>query len=205
MESPKTDNDLRMLEIGASIRMRPRLYFENCFTEKALDSMVFEVLCHAIDEYFDGMCKNITIQVQEDYFVMNYDAGMSLKIKHKDDGLTNAELIMTEILACRNERKHLSVGEEFCNLGLATINYAAERCELVTVCQGEKGSFVFEDGNTISKEIGPADTNQDSTQIMMMPNKQIFEGLGFTIEGIHKRAKEISGKLPGLNIRILPE
>lgn len=179
------------------------MYFETCFTEKTLDSFTFEVLCHAIDEHFDGVCKRIEIYVHNDYFVAQYDAGMSLEIEDAEDGLTHAEKIMTWIYVCRNGKKHLAVGEEFCRLGLATINYAAERCELVTVCNGAKGRFIFENGIPISREIGIATTEVESTQILMKPDKQLFEGLGFTLEGIKEKAKHIISMLPNLDIRII--
>ncbi len=46
-------DDIKALEPGEHVRMRPRLYFEKCYAENSLDSLPFEVLCHAFDEYFD--------------------------------------------------------------------------------------------------------------------------------------------------------
>ncbi len=51
---------------------------------------------------------------------------------------------MTKIGACSNEKKHLEAGNEFCRIGMAAINAASEKCELVTICNKQKGHFTFE-------------------------------------------------------------
>jgi DNA gyrase/topoisomerase IV subunit B len=202
MDKEYTSDDIQTLSTGDAIRMRPHLYFDKCFSEKTLDSLPFEVLCHAFDEYFDGVCKKIEISVHNDSFVVNYDAGISLESKDGYGGLTKAETIMTQIFACKNEKKHLAVGQEFCSLGMATINFAAERCELMTVCNGKKGFYVFENGITIFKEIDITQTKEELTKILIKPNKQLFEGLTFTFDGINEKAKQINSKLTDLDIRI---
>jgi DNA gyrase/topoisomerase IV subunit B len=194
-------DDIKTLSTGEAIRRRPRLYFDNCFREKTLDALPFEVLCHAFDEYLDGVCKSIEISVTHHSFTVQYDAGISLERKHYDD-LSKAEAIMTEIYTCRNGKKHLSVGEEFCHLGLATINFAAEQCELTTVCNGKMGHFIFEKGVTLSREINIAETPTEFTKIIMKPDQSLFENLPFTLEGINEKARQIISRMPGLNIII---
>lgn len=200
MEKEYSDDNIQTLSAGEAIRMRPHLYFDRCFREKNLDSLPFEVLCHAFDEYFDGICKRIEISVTNDFFTVNYDAGISPEIKDGYGGLSKAEAIMTRIFACRNEKKHLAVGEEFCSLGMATINFAAERCELTTVCNGKKGHYVFENGITLSRTIDPAPAENEFTKIFIKPDKLLFEDLTFTYDGINEKARQVNSKLTGLEI-----
>ena len=77
---------------------------------------------------------------------------MPLK-KMKYDNLTYAEVIMTRVMACSNLKKHLAVGQEFCGLGMAIINFASESCKLTTLWNNKKGVFQFENGETVSKKI----------------------------------------------------
>ena len=58
-------NNIQALEARVHVRLRPTMYFEKCFEEKSLDSLPFEVLCHAFDEYYDGNCKKITLTFLE--------------------------------------------------------------------------------------------------------------------------------------------
>ncbi len=203
MKKEYTSDDIQILSTGDAIRMRPYLYFDKCFSEKTLDSLPFEVLCHAFDEYFDGVCKRIEISVHNDSFFVNYDAGISLEIKDGHGGLTKAETIMTQIFACKNEKKHLAVGEEFCSLGMATINFAAERCELTTICNGKRGHYVFENGTTISRTIDTIPAEHEFTKIFIKPDKSLFENLSFTFDGISKIAKQVNSRLTDLEIIVL--
>ena len=181
--------------------MRPRLYFEKCFSEKTLDSLPFEVLCHAFDEYFDNACTKIEITVCNDSFMVNYNAGISLETK--DGGLSKAEVIMTQVFACKNEKKHLAVGDEFCSLGMATINFAAERCELTAVCKGKRGHYVFENGAIVTRVVDNVKPESEFTKIMIKPNKLLFDNLTFTFDGISAKAKQINTKLQGLEIIVI--
>ena len=189
--------DIRSLETGEHIRMRPKMYFQKCFAENSLDCLPFEVLCHAFDEYFDGNCNEIKLTIWKDSFSISYNVGMPLTITHGN--LTNAEIIMTKIGACSNLKKHLAVGQEFCGLGMATINFASENCKVTTVCNNQKGVFEFQNGETKTKNIEPFQSKSSWTEIFIQPNKSLFENLHFTSKGIHKKATEIRNRLKDLN------
>jgi DNA gyrase/topoisomerase IV subunit B len=105
MEEKKyKESDIQSLEGMEHIRLRPQLYFEDCFKENNLNSLVFGSLCHAIDEYFDNNCNEIIVIAEEKSFNVKYNAGMSLE---KSWDLTIAECIMTKIGACSNEKNIL--------------------------------------------------------------------------------------------------
>lgn len=200
MSEKYSSDDIQALSLGEAIRKRPRLYFDKCFEEKCLDALPFEVLCHAFDEYFDGACNRINISVSRDMFTVTYNAGMDVEIN--SNGLSRAEMIMTHLYACKNEKKHLAVGEAFCQLGMAIINLASEKCELTTVSKGKRGTFVFEHGITRSTTINDEVNENDFTEICMKPGKLVFEQLGFTAEGLQEKASQVRAKLPGLDISI---
>jgi len=200
MSAKYTPDDIKALSAGEHIRLRPRLYFEKCFSENSLDILPFEVLCHAFDEYLDGNCSEIKITVHRDSFSVNYNAGMSLE--NKGDNLTIAEMIMTKIYTCSNQKKHLEVGQEFCDLGMATINLAAEQCQLRTIWNQKKGLYIFENGETKSKHIESVGEEDNWTEIFVKPNPSIFGNLTFTSKGIKARSAIISEKLTDLKIEI---
>jgi DNA gyrase/topoisomerase IV subunit B len=181
------------------VRMRPNLYFEECFTDKSLDSLPIEAACHAIDEHFDGQCSTISLGVAPEQFTISYDAGMNLDEKHAEK--LTAELFMTGLYACRNHKKHLEVGKEFCKIGIATLNAGMEECTLTTVCDQLKGIFIFKGGETVSRNVKATD-EPDSTLIYFKPDVTIFGNLKLTFEGVEKRAGLLKLKLPELEITV---
>jgi len=201
MSKEYTSDDIQSISSREHVRLRPKLYFRKCFSEKTLDSLPFEVICHALDEYYDGNCKEIKLAIWNDYFVVEYDVGMPLK-KMKNDDLTYAEIIMTRMMACSNLKKHLSVGDEFCEIGMSTINFASESCELTTVWHNQKGTFIFENGETKSKKITSNKSDESWTKIHVKPLKGIFGNLKFTSKGVNEKAKKINDQLTDLNIKI---
>jgi DNA gyrase/topoisomerase IV subunit B len=201
MQKQYNDEDIQALTAGEAVRARPQLYFQKCFQEASLDSLPFEALCHAFDEYFDNACSQINITVNNGAFTVWYNAGISLDLR--DNGLSKAELMMTQLFTCKNEKKHPAVGHAFCSVGMATINFAAERCELTTVCNGKKGHFIFENGATVSATIHTAADERAFTEIFMQPAKLLFPNLRFTAKGIEEKARQICDRLKGLEIIIV--
>lgn len=198
MKKKYTEDDIQALDVGEYIRMRPKMYFEKCFLENSLDSIPFEVLCHAFDEYFEGNCNEIELTVWMNSFSIKYNSGISLEIV-KHEKISKAEIIMTKIGSCSNLKKHLAVGQEFCGLGMATINFASENCKLTTVCNNLKGTFEFQNGLTIMKNIESYQREDSWTEIFIQPNKLLFDNLHFTSKGIEVKATEIRKRLKGLN------
>ncbi len=192
--------NIKALDWMEHVRLRSYLYFQKCFDDKLLDTLPLEAACHALDEFMDGNCTQIEIGVSPDFFLVNYNAGMSLQVRRH--GETFAEIIMTKIGACSNHKKHLEVGQEFCELGIATINAASAECRLVTVSGSQKGVFVFQEGKLISKSIEPS-TEANGTSIYFKPNPAIFGDLKLTLSGIAKKSEDIMKKLPKLNITVI--
>lgn len=203
MNKKYTADDIQALDGRIHVQMRPKLYFEKCFSENTLNSLPFEVLCHAFDEYFDKNCNEIELTIWKNSFLIRYNAGMSLSTKN--DNLTNAEIIMTKIGACSNLKKHLAVGQEFCNLGMAIINSASKTCKLTTHWKNKKGTFEFEYGETKTKiiESTTKDYAHPCTEIYVVPNPSLFEGLIFTFDGINKKANEINNRFLNLNLIVI--
>ncbi|GAA5102174.1 hypothetical protein GCM10023210_42890 [Chryseobacterium ginsengisoli] len=197
-EKQYTASDIQTLEGMEHVRLRPQLYFEDCFKENNLNSLVFGSLCHAIDEYFDDNCTEIIINAEKNSLNVKYNAGMSLE---KSWDLTKAECIMTKIGACSNEKKHLEVGDEFCRVGMAIINTVSEKCELKTSWNKQKGYFIFEKGKIVFKEISETNILEDSTTISFEISKDIFEDSVFELNDLQLKLNSLKERLPNLEIK----
>lgn len=182
------------------VRLRPALYFEDCFKENNLNSLLIGALCHAIDEYFDNHCSEIIMSAQSHLMYVKYDAGISLEESYD---VTKAECIMTKIGACSNEKKHLEVGDEFCRVGMAVINAVSDRCELKTVSNKKAGHFIFECGKTVFKEISETDSSEGFTAINFEINRGIFGDSTFDRNDLQLKIIELEKRLPHLRIGLL--
>lgn len=80
MEEKKyTESSIKSLDWKEHIWLRPVMYFEKCFEEHNLNSIALEILCPAIDEYFDGNCSEIRLSIKENAVQIEYNAGMELR------------------------------------------------------------------------------------------------------------------------------
>lgn len=196
MEKYNSD-DIQSLSAGEHVKIRPELYFKECFEQNSLNIIPFEFLCHAFDEFFDGNKVEITITLKDKVFLIAYNCGISLE--KSGDGLSKAERIMTELYACRNEKKYLSVGDKYCNLGIAILNFASSYCILKTCHKNKIGTFKFENGITVFSEIENSNS-EDFTSLEVLPNYELLKNLRFDAEGISKIADQINSELDHLNI-----
>ncbi len=204
MSKGYTPDEIQVYSIREAVRLRPKMYFDKCFSEKALDAIPFEVLCHAFDEYFDGNCNKIQLTVWKDRFKVEYDTGIPLrKMQHHD--LSHAEALMTKFMVCSNLKKHLAVGHEFCHLGMATINFASEVCELTSVWNNQKGVFLFKEGVTVSAQISAYEDSEQWTEIVVKPDKELFGELELTSKGVRKKTQEITKRFSDLTLTVQDE
>lgn len=200
MEEKKyTGSSIQTLEGMEYVRFRPKMYFEDCFKENNLNALVFGSLCHAIDEYFDNNCDEISVYVSKNSLKVKYNAGMSLG---KSWDLSVAECIMTKIGACSNEKKHLEVGDEFCRVGMTTINAVSDNCELITIWNKQKGHFIFEKGQTVFKEIVETNIFENYTTISFEIDKEIFGDSIFELNDLQLKINSLKERLPNLQIKL---
>lgn len=202
-KKPKyTEESIQALEGSVHVRMRPQMYFEKVFEEKSLDRFPLETACHAFDEVMEKNCSYLKINLYLDYFSIEYDTGISLRKVHPSDPLTHAEAIMTVIGACHNYKKHLAVGDEFCELGIMTINAASEWSELITYHDGKKGEFLFKEGRTKKRSITESIKRENYTKITVKPDATIFPELSINPTTLQEKINEVCKKLNGFDIQL---
>jgi DNA gyrase subunit B len=199
-----TESDIQTLDWRDHVRLRPQLYFEKCFKEQTLNTLVFESLCHAFDEYYDDSCSSIEIYLYKNAFKIFYNSGMPLQ-PVKYESFTRAEAMMTKMYTCSNLKKHLHVGHHYCNIGMATINAVSEVCKLKTVSNRKKGIFVFENAETISKLLKSNIQEEEHTELFFKLDTSVFRELKFTYEGVKIGIEKIQQDFKGLNFKLINE
>lgn len=189
--------DITPLSLREGIRMRPRLHFKECFEQQSINVFPFEYLCHAFDEYFDGKKIKIDITLGEKTFLIRYNCGISLE--EKEFGVSKPERMMTMLMVCSNEKKHLAVGEKYCRIGMALLNFASTYCILQTASEGKMGYFRFEEGEMVANEIKPFE-GEAFTTLEVLPDYNLLDDLRFDFEGVQSIADQINAELEGIEI-----
>ncbi|HNF48573.1 MAG TPA: hypothetical protein PLF48_04270 [Chitinophagales bacterium] len=152
-----------------------------------------------MDENVDAKCTKIEIILyQNNRTVISYNADMSLALNA--DGVTLAERILTQIFACKNEKKHLEVGQEFCKVGIATLNFVSENFTLRTANLEQEAYFHFNKGFLKEKVITNSKRNKPFTIIDFTPDKEIFGELNIQKEELENKIKRLKKDFINLSI-----
>ena len=99
----------------------------------ALDSsciiraLISEALCWPMDEAARGAAAEIHVRLHNDgsFSVADNGPGMPMEL-HPLTGKTKAELIMTELMACRKAKHRKAIGKKYCHSGMVVTNALSE-------------------------------------------------------------------------------
>jgi DNA gyrase/topoisomerase IV subunit B len=137
--------EIEVLTWSEALRRRPTQYLGELGREGLLEDLIFEALCHAVDEAINGNCTRIQIRLKTNEVAVKYDAGLPLDINPKSQKLI-ADILLTELLACHNLKKHIEIGSKYCHFGLAILNALCSKFQVDTVCNGQHGTQTYHKG-----------------------------------------------------------
>ena len=177
-----------------AVRVRPQIYLKDI---QVPDELIFQALCHAIDEALDGKCSWIKIEIDRQLVNVEYNAGISLWIT--PSGRSTAEIMMTVLHACHNMKKHLDVGAKYCTLGLAVMNAFCDQFEIETISQGKIGTQVYikvaADRNFLISESNEV----DKTKFSFTLDREMVGDYQFDVDRLRSKVLELAQEL---NIKI---
>ncbi|MGG6295763.1 hypothetical protein ACQ4M4_15350 [Leptolyngbya sp. AN02str] len=157
--------EIEILSSVEAVRRRPVLWLGDLKRENLFEDLIFEALCHALDEALEHRCRHIQISIEPAGEVfLQYDAGIPLTI-HPKTGRPAADVFFTELSACHNLKKHIEVGSNYCQYGLAALNAVCSEFRVDTVCDGQHGKQVYIQGKTAQDFIISASNDRDQTQL----------------------------------------
>jgi DNA gyrase/topoisomerase IV subunit B len=183
--------EIEILSGLETIRRRPHLYLGDLGRENLFDDLILEALCHAIDEAMESNCHDILIQIRAaGVILVQYDAGINLEL-NSTSGKRLADILLTELQACHNLKKHLEVGSKYCQYGLAVLNALCAKFQVETVWKGECGTQVYIEGKADRNfEIVPSDHN-DQTIFHFSFDKELLGEHDVHLDYIQSKLKEI--------------
>ncbi len=114
------------MPVGEHIRKRPELYVGPLPNPGVLNRLVEESLCLSVDEAACGNCTEIAVAFDRSGAVTIRDNGPGLPMEPYPDGRRIAELILTEVGACRAAKRSAVAKTACCHLGLVVVNNLSE-------------------------------------------------------------------------------
>jgi DNA gyrase/topoisomerase IV subunit B len=199
-KSEYDDSNIVVLEGLDAIRCRPTVYLGELERDDLFDELIFESLCHAIDEALDDRCQYINIDINCDSLVsVRYDAGMSLTITPR--GTPTFDVLLTQLLACHNLKKHIEVGSKYCKSGLAVLNAMCSRLQVDIVCNSKHCKRTYYQGKS-ELDFIISDTNEiDRTHFQFRFDEELLGKHNIHLDRLQLKADELMQDL-GVKVSI---
>lgn len=156
--------EIQVLEGFQAIRKRPRMYVGDLDDPQTPTKMLQGALCEALVDACEGTCTELCIVVNRNgSWGVSQDNPWSVEIvekatKAKGRNVHKAELIMTEIYACRDSKPEDQ--KRRCDVGLAALTALSVEASIIVAKDGYEWHQKYEKGVPQPWSVGPGDSKQ---------------------------------------------
>lgn len=200
-----TGYDARNIEVLKgleAVRRRATMYVGDLSDPEVPVRLLMQALCHAADCAVDGACTRVAIRIDGANVDIDYDAGMPLD-PNAVDGDQVALVFLLIHAGCHNRKKHLSVGDELCEIGLAVLNALCASLIVKTICRGWAAVYRFKKGEQIGDTPIVESSEHDRTSISFhLDNAILGANVLFDRAVLDRSIDRVRRLLPELQIDI---
>ena len=197
-------DQIQILKGLEAVRKRPGMYIGST-SARGLHHLVYEIVDNSVDEALAGFCTEIEVTINEGNSIRVVDNGRGIPvgINHKA-GKSAVEVVFTILHAGgKFGGGGYKVSGGLHGVGASVVNALSEWLEVTVHMDGKKYNQRYERGRVMYPLKETGETNRTGTEVIFLPDKEIFEETVFDFEVLRERLREVAFLTKGLKITLI--
>ena len=197
-------DQIQILEGLEAVRKRPGMYIGST-SSRGLHHLVYEIVDNSVDEALAGYCTEIEVSINEDNSICVKDNGRGIPVGiNKKAGLPAVEVVFTILHAGgKFGGGGYKVSGGLHGVGASVVNALSEWLEVTINKDGKMYRQRYERGKVMYPLKVVGDTNKRGTQVVFLPDKEIFEETVFDFDTLRQRLREMAFLTKGIKITLI--
>ncbi|ETO91086.1 MAG: DNA gyrase, B subunit [Candidatus Xenolissoclinum pacificiensis L6] len=202
-----TAHSIKVLKGLEAVRKRPGMYIGDTDDGSGLHHMLYEVLDNSIDESLAGYCDKIMIVLHSDDSVTVVDNGRGIPVDVHSEGLTAAEVIMTQLHAGgKFDQNSYKISGGLHGVGVSVVNALSSNVELTIWRNCKEYQMSFANGIKTSELcVTNEKIRKRGTKVKFKPSDNIFSFINMSFTVLESRIRELSFLNPSVEIVLTDE
>ena len=142
-------DDIRRLSALEAIRCRPGMYVQAGDSGSVPDQLLQASLCHPLAELQCGSASSLSVSIYG-LSARVADDGPGWPVHETPTGQRFAEILLSDLYACRDHKKHAELARSLCRITLPVVVALSERFTLDVYREGEHWQQVYRSGLAVA-------------------------------------------------------
>ena len=197
-------DQIQILKGLEAVRKRPGMYIGST-SSRGLHHLVYEIVDNSVDEALAGYCTEIEVIINEGNSICVVDNGRGIPVGiNQKAGKSAVEVVFTILHAGgKFESDGYKVSGGLHGVGASVVNALSEWLEVTVHMDGKKYNQRYERGKVMYPLKETGETTKTGTEVVFLPDKEIFEETVFDFEILRERLREIAFLTKGLKITLV--
>ena len=197
-------DQIQILKGLEAVRKRPGMYIGST-SSRGLHHLVYEIVDNSVDEALAGYCTEIEVTINEGNSICVVDNGRGIPIGiNQKAGKSAVEVVFTILHAGgKFGGGGYKVSGGLHGVGASVVNALSEWLEVTVHMDGKKYNQRYERGKVMYPLKETGETTKTGTEVVFLPDKEIFEETVFDFEILRERLREIAFLTKGLKITLV--